>query len=526
MGISIKKSILCVLSLLSAMVFFNGCLHEAFTGDEDITAKKGLEEQNMITVEKIPLWTDVDSEISLTRYVRDDGVSRPAMLVVPGGGYGCVCLSTEGYPIAERFLSLGFQVFILNYRVYPELSPKPFQDILRAIKMIRANANDWHVNKDNIAAVGFSAGGHLCAAASNFYDEIDANCGDAADFESGRPDAVLLAYSVITFDEKDGHVGSGQNLLGSDFEARKDEFSLEKRVTEKTSPAFIWHTVMDQIVPVQNSFMYADALMKHNVPCELHIFQNGAHGSQLGYGIENISAWPEQSVRFLREICKFRFPEKHPGKTVILTFDDACRTQMDNVVPLLVKYGFGATFFICRFSDAWRAEHESTLMTVKDVAYLNSLGFEIGNHSWNHPCMSALSLEDATAEIEKMTLFMLEAGVPTPVSFAYPGGPDAENVHEILYRNNYKYARIVEERPWNPGTDDKYRIPSFSICGEDKSLFYNAVAQAEPGKPVVLVFHGVPDNVHQHVTTRPEIFAEYMKYLYDNGFDVCSLRDY
>ena len=93
-----------------------------------------------VKIERVRLWREGNDKIDITRYVRTDGVARPAMLVVPGGGYGTVCRSTEGDPIAERFASLGFQVFVLNYRVAPHRFPQPQQDILRAIKLIRANA--------------------------------------------------------------------------------------------------------------------------------------------------------------------------------------------------------------------------------------------------------------------------------------------------------------------------------------------------------------------------------------------------
>ncbi|MBR4220670.1 MAG: polysaccharide deacetylase family protein [Victivallales bacterium] len=479
----------------------------------------------MITTEILPLWKDVDASISLTRYVREDTVDRPVMLVVPGGGYACVCRSTEGTPIAERFASLGFQAFILNYRVAPERFPKPQQDIFRAIKLIRANAKEWHVLKDNIAVVGFSAGGHLCISAGLLYDEVDASAGDAADAESARPDAVLSAYPVVTFLGK-GHFGSGKNLLGDEYEARKAEFSLETRVNENTPPVFLWHTVEDKVVPLENSLLYIDAMTRHNRPCELHVYQKGAHGQQLGYGNEDIAGWPEQAVKFLKVICGFRFPRKHTGKTIILTFDDACKNHVKTVAPLLLKYGFGATFFITRFNDEWRKEHADTLMDESDLRLLHKWGFEIGNHSWNHPNMAELDAQEVEKEITSINQYLIGAGLPTPVSFAYPGGPYCENLDDALTRFDFRYARTTEKRAWNPEADHKYRIPSIPISGTDTQPFMEAVALAKPGKPVVIVFHGVPDTVHPWVHTPPELFEFYMKYLADNGFDVCAMKDF
>lgn len=484
----------------------------------------GKGEQNMDYI-RIPLWKNGDQSLSITRYARTDSLDRPAMLVVPGGGYGCVCRSTEGDPIAERFASLGFQVFVLHYRVAPNRFPAPQQDILRAIKMIRAHAGEWHVIKNNVAAVGFSAGGHLCASAGIFYNEVDANDGDAADAESGRPDATLLAYPVITFVGK-GHMGSGQSLLGDEFEAHRAEFSLETRVRPDTPPAFLWHTIEDQVVPYENSVLYANALTANNVPCELHIMPKGAHGRQLGYGNIDLEGWPEQATKFLKAICGFKFPSAYAEKTVILTFDDACKSQFDNAVPLLLKYGFGATFFICRFNDEWRAAHESTLMTIEQLKLLNKWGFEVANHTWNHPDMRKCSPEKVFDEIASLNRYLINAGLPTPRTFAYPGGPVAENIRQELICHDFRFARSVEARPWDPAKDDNYAVPAFAIQGTDKARFYDAVKQAEPGKPVVILFHGVPDVVHPWCDTRPEYFAEYMKYLHDNGYKVCSFRDY
>ena len=111
------------------------------------------------------LWRDPSVESALTLWNPPGAAARPAMLVVPGGGYGCVCVETEGGPIAQRFAELGFQTFYLQYRVAPHRFPAPQQDLLRAIRLIRANAAAWGVRKNEIAVCGFSAGGHLGASA-------------------------------------------------------------------------------------------------------------------------------------------------------------------------------------------------------------------------------------------------------------------------------------------------------------------------------------------------------------------------
>ncbi len=140
--------------------------------------------------------------------------------------------------------------------------------------------------------------------------------------------------------------------------------------------------------------------------------------------------------------------------------------------------------------------------------------------------MDGLSPEAAEEEISSMTRYLIDAGLPAPVSFAYPGGPYAANVPEILRRYNYRFARTTEPRPWNPAVDDKYRIPSMPVHGKDMDAFLKAVESARPGMPAVLVFHGVPDSVHPWVDTAPGVFADCMAYLHDNGFSVCGLEGF
>ena len=233
---------------------------------------------------------------------------RPAVLVIPGGGYGCVCESTEGEPIARKFNELGFHAFVLHYRVAPHRFPEPQEDVLRAIRLIRARAGAWRVIPDRLAVCGFSAGGHLAASAGTLFDEISADAGDDADLQNARPDAMILCYPVISF-ARFAHEGSARNLLGGHFPQWKERLSLETRVTEKTPPAFIWHTAEDAAVPWRNSAMMAEALYDKKVPCSLHIFPHGGHGMLLGTGTPDVVQWPEMAKRFLIRSCGFSVPD-------------------------------------------------------------------------------------------------------------------------------------------------------------------------------------------------------------------------
>ncbi len=260
-----------------------------------------------IPYEDLPLWKDDDPKYRLIRYLPQDDAVRPALLVVPGGGYSCVCMDTEGWPIADHFQALGLQVFILFYHTAPDLFPKPQRDILRAIRLIRQHATQWRVRPDQLAVVGFSAGGHLCACAATSWNDVDAAAGDPADLQSARPDAAILCYPVISL-QGIGHVDSGKNLFGDDFAQVAEKYSMQNRVTPDTCPTFLWHTLGDQLVNYQNSILFLDALHAHGVPAELHLFPGGHHGMLLGTGRPDVSTWPAQARTFLQFTAGFQLP--------------------------------------------------------------------------------------------------------------------------------------------------------------------------------------------------------------------------
>ena len=255
--------------------------------------------------ETIRLWKNGTDETLLFRALVGGDAVKPAMLVIPGGGYGCVCHDWEGTPIAARFEELGFRTFILRYRVAPHRFPEPQRDALRAMKLIRGNAEAWKIIPGNIAAAGFSAGGHLAGSLGTIARGIEADDGDAFDAADPVPDALILAYAVVTGGEK-AHRGSVDNLMGDSSAEHVEAFSLERHVDEKTPPTYIWATQDDKLVPVENSILYSLAMHRAGRLCELHLFSHGAHGVQLGAGREDIPEWPREAARFLRESCGFR----------------------------------------------------------------------------------------------------------------------------------------------------------------------------------------------------------------------------
>lgn len=246
----------------------------------------------------------------LTAYTIDDygfckGRLRPAMLVIAGGGYREVSLR-EKEPIAIEFLSKGYNVFTLDYSVKDFKHPTQLIEGCMAISFIRENAEKFHVNPQNVGAVGFSAGGHLCGMlATMFADkEVFDALGERA--KLCRPDAVILSYAVLSAYGKI-HEGSFKVLCGDDDEIRK-KVDLPNRVTESSVPAFIWCTVGDTVVPCENSLLMAMAYREKGVPFELHIFERGRHGLSLasketttlpGHIKDPVQKWVELALTWL-----------------------------------------------------------------------------------------------------------------------------------------------------------------------------------------------------------------------------------
>lgn len=146
-------------------------------------------------------------------------------------------------------------------------------------------------------------------------------------------------------------------------------------------------------------------------------------------------------------------------KTIVLTFDDAVRSQLTNVAPVLRRFGFGATFFVCRFTDEWRAQHAEHLMGLEELRDLQRQGFEIGNHTWNHPDMRTLSEEQNAREIDALSEWLNSGGVAEAPVFAYPGGPYAANAAPLLRQRGFLAARTTENAAWDRANGDPMKVP-------------------------------------------------------------------
>jgi enterochelin esterase family protein len=247
--------------------------------------------------------TETADRPTLTRYLPPAGKANgTAVVVCPGGGYGALADDHEGRQVAHWLNSLGVSAFVLKYRIAPRYHhPAPLQDAQHAIRTVRANAQDWHVDPQRIGIWGFSAGGHLASTAGTHFDEGKLDAADPIEKVSCRPDFLILAYPVITFSESSMHAGSRRNLLGAEPDSKLVEnLSNEKQVTAQTPPTFLFHTDADKGVLPENSVLFYLALRKAGVPAELHIYEKGPHGVGLASRDRTLSSWPGRLADWLR----------------------------------------------------------------------------------------------------------------------------------------------------------------------------------------------------------------------------------
>lgn len=223
----------------------------------------------------------------LSTYLWDDSKEipiskRPLVLICPGGGYHRTT-DREAEAIALRLMSMGYHTAVLRYSVAPVCFPVSLREVAQCVALFRRNAEKWNIDDERIVIMGFSAGGHLAASYGVYWNspELAELC--ECESESLRPAALLLGYPVITADPKYRHDGSIQNLLGKNWQdsGLQSMVSLEKHVGNHTPKTFIWNTFTDDTVPAENSLLWVQALMQHQIPVEFHMYERGGHGLSL-----------------------------------------------------------------------------------------------------------------------------------------------------------------------------------------------------------------------------------------------------
>ena len=220
------------------------------------------------------LWPGLETEAVLTAYCRgrtgmvaDDG-ARWAVLVIPGGAYARIA-PAEAEPVALAFAAAGVQAFVLSYSVLPAQWPRQFLEGAAALAWLRGHGEEYGFRPDRVAVCGFSAGGHLAGCLSCLWDHPILRKELGLSPAQARPDAAILCYPVVNEARFIAPLGG------------TEELRLDRRVPENHPPAFLWATLGDATVPVDNTLDYARALRERGVPFELHLFQDGPHAMGL-----------------------------------------------------------------------------------------------------------------------------------------------------------------------------------------------------------------------------------------------------
>ncbi len=253
-------------------------------------------------VEVMNLWDIVPGNCeetpTITTYIPEKPRGNGAVVVFAGGGYSMRAWY-EGKSYAEFLAENGICAFDVAYRVSPHEFPIELLDARRSVKFVRYYAERYGIDKNKIAIMGSSAGGHLAALCSTYKEEIDFEVEqDEIEKEDYLPNAQILCYPVIQLTAPIGHVGSGKNLLGGQYSAEMLEKLCPGLIADKdVPPAFIWHTFKDQAVNVINSLDYAKRIRELGGSAELHIFPDGPHGMGLSQKTEEAAEHLRGHVR-------------------------------------------------------------------------------------------------------------------------------------------------------------------------------------------------------------------------------------
>ena len=229
---------------------------------------------------KMELWSkgapndngDEKDKAELTVYLPDaKKATGRAIVCLPGGGYTHLAMDHEGHQWATFFNNQGIALIVVKYRMPHGNREIPISDAEEAIRTVRRNAVDWHIDRKDVGIMGFSAGGHLASTIATHAK------GEAA------PNFQILFYPVITMDPAFTHKGSHDAFLGTDLSKKEQkkleyEYSNDLQVNRTTPRAFIALSDDDRAVPAANGFNYYSECYRHDVPASLHIYPTGGHG--------------------------------------------------------------------------------------------------------------------------------------------------------------------------------------------------------------------------------------------------------
>lgn len=234
--------------------------------------------------------------------------NKTAVLICPGGGYAHLAWDKEGTLPAKFFNQNGIDAFVLRYRLNNAQQqghryPDQYNDVTRALRIIRSKAADWGIDPAKTGVMGFSAGGHLASTAATILQPGNASASDPLLRISTRPSFAILVYPVITMDTSFAHRGSRDMLLGKTPSAELvDALSTEKRVSADTPPVMLIHADDDKGVVPMNSIAFYQALKRNKVPASMHIFDHGGHGFGMAPADPMLSQWPALVVQWMQQL--------------------------------------------------------------------------------------------------------------------------------------------------------------------------------------------------------------------------------
>ncbi|WP_077213484.1 alpha/beta hydrolase [Bacillus dakarensis] len=234
---------------------------------------------------------------------------RPAVIILPGSDYSHLS-EKESEPVALSFLSEGYQAFVLNYPAGGKSGfIKTLEDVSSALWYIRSNAEEFRIDEDKIAVCGFSTGGHLASMLGTQWNLSGLAEKLQFPYEGNKPNALILAYALTKFIPFNlNHHISAASMLQDDYSS-----SIVEHVNKETPPTFIWQTREDEIIPAIKSNRFAQALHKHSIPYEYHVFSKGSYDlstaaaltNDTRYTPSNSNKWIPLSINWLNDLFDF-----------------------------------------------------------------------------------------------------------------------------------------------------------------------------------------------------------------------------